>query len=475
MRRKAEFLWGGALAGAQCEGAFAEDGKGVSMADILPTGPERFRFMNDGTYALEHMNEEHYYPARTAIDFYHCCREDIRLFAELGLKVLRFSITWSRIFPEGDEEQPNEAGLQFYDEIVDTCIQYGIEPMVTINHFDTPLGLIRKYGGWRDRRLIDCYVNYARVLLKRYKGKVHYWLPFNEINMILHLPFVGAGLCFEEGENRERVKYQAAHHQLVASALVTKLAHEIYPANQIGCMLAAGEIYPYSCRPGDILLAMKQNREIYFFSDIQVRGYYPSYANSIFREKGVSLEMEAEDAEILKNTVDFVSLSYYSSRCVSSDPEASRQKTKGNAFEGAHNPYLPESQWGWQIDPVGFRITLNSLYDRYQKPLFVVENGLGARDTVNGEGEIEDDYRIEYLREHIRALKTARKDGVDILGYCQWSPIDIVSASTGEMEKRYGLIYVDMDNAGNGTGRRIPKKSYYWYRKVIANDGEILC
>ena len=474
MRKKKAFLWGGALAGAQAEGAFEADGKGVSMADILPTGKERFLFMNDGTYALAHQHDPHVYPARTAIDFYHHYKEDLKLFAECGLKVFRFSITWSRIFPNGDEEKPNEAGLKFYDELIDTCIQYGMEPMVTINHFDTPLGLIEQYGGWRNRQLIGFYENYCRVLFERYKGKVHYWLPFNEINMILHLPFVGAGLCFTEGENKERAKYQAAHHQLVASALVTKMAHEIYPANQVGCMLAAGEIYPYSCHPQDVLLAMKQNRELYFFSDIQVRGYYPSYANSIFREKGVSLEMEMEDTEILRNTVDFVSLSYYSSRCVSADPKVAAQKTKGNAFSGVHNPYIPESQWGWQIDPEGFRITLNNLYDRYQKPLFVVENGLGAKDVVNENGTIEDDYRIEYLKEHIKALKEALKDGVDILGYCQWSPIDIVSASTGEMDKRYGLIYVDLDNEGNGTGKRIVKKSYGWYKNVIANDSEFL-
>ena len=474
MRRKTEFLWGGALAGAQCEGAFEEDGKGVGMADILPAGPQRLKVMNDGTYALAHMDEEHFYPARSAIDFYHHYKEDIRLFADLGLKVLRFSITWPRIFPEGDERTPNEAGLRFYDGIIDTCISYGIEPMVTISHFDTPLGLIKKYGGWRNRALIGFFENYCRVLFERYKGRVRFWLPFNEINMILHLPFVGGGLCFEEGENKERVKYQAAHHQLLAGALAAKMAREIYPPNRTGCMLAAGEIYPYSCSPKDVLLAQKKNRELYFFSDIQVRGYYPAYASSLFREKGVSLEMEPGDADILKNTVDFVSLSYYSSRCVSADPENAGQKTKGNAFEGTHNPYIPESAWGWQIDPAGLKITLTSLYDRYQKPLFVVENGLGAIDKVNDKGEIEDDYRIEYLRAHIKALKEALKEGTDIIGYCQWSPIDIVSASTGEMEKRYGLIYVDIDNEGKGTGKRILKKSYYWYKAAIENDCEIL-
>ena len=474
MRKKSEFMWGGALAGAQCEGAFEEAGKGVGMADILPAGPERLKFMNDGAYALAHMDEKHYYPARTAIDFYHHYKEDIRLFADMGLKALRFSVTWPRIFPEGDEKAPNEAGLRFYDDIIDTCIRYKIEPVVTISHFDTPLGLIKKYGGWRNRALIGFFENYCRVLFERYKGKVRYWLPFNEINMILHLPFVGGGLSFKEGENKERVKYQAAHHQLIASALATKMAHEIYPLNQVGCMLAAGEIYPYSCSPKDVLLAQKKNRELYFFSDIQARGYYPSYASSLFREKGVSLEMEPEDAQILKNTVDFVALSYYSSRCVCADPEIAAQRTKGNAFEGTRNPYIRESAWGWQIDPDGLKITLNSLYDRYQKPLFIVENGLGAKDKVNEKGQIEDDYRIEYLREHIKAVKEALKDGTDIIGYCLWSPIDIVSASTGEMEKRYGLIYVDIDNAGKGTGKRILKKSFYWYKAAIENDCEIL-
>lgn len=469
--KKKKFLWGGAVAGAQCEGAYDEDGKGLSMADILPVGKERIRFMRDGAYALAHRHEEHYYPARTAIDFYHTYREDIALLAEMGIQVFRFSITWSRIFPQGDEEKPNEKGLVFYDNVIEECLRHGIEPLITIDHFDTPLGLIQKYGGWRSRKLIDFYENCCRVLFERYQGKVKYWLTFNEINMILHLPFVGGGLSFKAGENQEEVKYQAAHHQLVASAKAVKLAHEIDSSFKIGCMLAAGEVYPYSCRPQDVLLAMNKNREQYFFTDIQVRGKYPSYAWPCFESQGVSIKIEEEDVKSLKNTVDFISLSYYSSRCVSSDPEIGKQAARGNAFEGVRNPYIKESEWGWQIDPTGLRITLNSLYDRYQKPLFIVENGLGAVDLVGADGKIEDDYRIAYLREHIRSMKAAMNDGVEVIGYTLWSCIDIVSASTGEMAKRYGMIYVDIDDEGRGSRARVKKKSFEWYKEVIASDG----
>lgn len=472
MREK--FLWGGALAGSQCEGAWQKGGKGLSMADILPAGRTRFACMADGSYALHHMEDDVYYPAREAIDFYHTYREDIALCAEMNFKVLRFSITWSRIFPNGDDPEPNEDGLIFYDNVIDECLRQGIEPLVTLNHFDTPVSLITRYGGWRSRKLIDAFVRYCRVLFLRYKGKVRYWLTFNEINMILHLPFVGGGLCFAKGENKDQVKFQAAHHQLVASAYVTKLAHETDPDYQIGCMMAAGEIYPYCCDPSDVRLAQKANQKQYMFIDVQVRGVYPGYAERFFEECGAALEWAKGDADILRHTVDFVSFSYYSSRCVSIREEAQNEKTKGNAFAGVRNPYIRASEWGWQIDPEGLRITMNSLYDRYQKPLFIVENGLGAVDEVTAEGTIEDDYRIAYMDAHIRAMKEAVEDGVDLLGYTIWGCIDIVSASTGEMKKRYGCVYVDLDDRGQGTGKRIRKKSFAWYRDVISTNGEKL-
>jgi 6-phospho-beta-glucosidase len=406
---------------------------------------------------------------------YHHYKEDIALFGEMGFKTYRLSIGWTRIFPNGDEEQPNEEGLKFYEDLFKECHKYGIEPLVTITHFDCPIHLIKEYGGWRNRKMIDFYEKLVRVLFDRYKGLVKYWLTFNEINMILHAPFLGAGLVFEEGENQEQVKYQAAHHELVASALATKIAHEVDPENQVGCMLAAGSYYPYSCNPKDVWESVKGNRGNYFLIDVQSRGAYPPYALKELEHKGVVIEMEAGDSDILKdNTVDFISFSYYASR-VAADENSGVEKTAGNLFPTIKNPYLETSEWGWQIDPLGLRITMNDLFDRYQKPLFIVENGLGAVDEVMDDGTINDDYRISYLKAHLQAMKNAvEEDGVDLMGYTSWGCIDLVSAGTGEMKKRYGFIYVDRDNEGKGTLKRSRKKSFEWYKQVIASNGENL-
>ena len=354
-------------------------------------------------------------------------------------------------------------------------MKYGIEPLVTIVHFDAPVACTKKFGSWKSREMIDCYVKYCRTLFTRYKGKVKYWLTFNEINMILHLPFMAAGILFEEGENEEESKYRAAHHELVASAMATKLAHEIDPENKIGCMLAAGQYYAYTCDPQDVFAAMQKDRESFFFIDVQSRGKYPEYAVKMFERKGYDIGITEEDKKVIsENTVDFISFSYYSSRLTSATPEK-YGSTSGNAFATLKNPYLQASEWGWQIDPMGLRITMNALYDRYQKPLFIVENGLGAVDTPDENGFVNDTYRIEYLREHIKAMEQAvNEDGVLLIGYTPWGCIDLVSASTGEMKKRYGFIYVDRDNEGNGTLKRSKKASFEWYKNVIASNGEIL-
>lgn len=468
------FLWGGALAANQCEGGYKEGGKGLTTVDLCPSGKNRFKVMLGQIDELKPIEGE-FYPSHEAIDFYHRFRDDIKLFAEMGFKCLRVSIAWSRIFPNGDEEIPNEEGLKFYDEMFDEMIKHNIEPVVTICHFDTPIGIIEKFGGWRNRKFVDFYLNYCNAIFTRYKDKVKYWMTFNEINMILHLPFMGAGVRFKEGENELQIKYQSAHNELIASALATKMAHEIMPNSMIGCMLAAGAMYPYSCNPKDVKEAMDKDRENLFFIDVQARGEYPGYAKRFLRENGIEIEMQPDDYEILKNnTVDFIGFSYYSSRCASADPEIINGETSGNAFKTIKNPYLKASEWGWQIDPLGLRITCNQLFDRYQKPLFIVENGLGAVDTVEKDGSINDDYRIEYLREHVKEMKEAIKDGVNLIGYTPWGCIDLVSASTGEMKKRYGFIYVDRDNEGNGTLERMKKKSFYWYKKVIASNGEEL-
>jgi 6-phospho-beta-glucosidase len=466
------FLWGGALAANQCEGGYKEGGKGLTTVDLCPAGLNRRKVMEGKIDVLKPLENE-YYPSHEAIDFYHRYKEDIALFAEMGFKCLRVSIAWSRIFPNGDEEIPNEEGLKFYDSMFDEMIRFGIEPVVTICHFDTPIGIIEKFGGWKNRKFINFYLNYCEAIFKRYKNKVKYWMTFNEINMILHLPFMGAGVRFEKGDNELQIKYQSAHHELIASALATKMAHEIIPNSKVGCMLAAGEFYPYSCNPEDVLLAKEKDRENLFFIDVQSRGEYPGYAKRFLRENGIEIVFKEDDEEILKNnTVDFIGFSYYSSRCASSDSEVLKGQTAGNVFKTVRNPNLKVSEWGWQIDPLGLRITCNSLYDRYQKPLFIVENGLGANDVIEEDGSINDDYRIEYLKEHVKAMKEAIIDGVDLIGYTPWGCIDIVSASTGEMKKRYGFIYVDKDNKGNGTLKRSKKKSFYWYKKLIESNGE---
>lgn len=465
------FLWGGATAANQCEGAYLADGKGLSTVDVIPYGPDRFPVMLG---QMKHLScdDAHLYPSHEAIDFYHRYESDIALFAEMGFKTFRLSLSWTRIFPNGDDAEPNEAGLAFYDRVFDACIKHGIEPLVTITHFDVPIHLVETLGAWRNREMIKYYERLCTVIFTRYKDKVKYWLTFNEINMILHLPFIGGGLIFDESDDKKQVMYQAAHHQLVASALATKIAKSINPNFQIGCMLAAGNSYANTCAPEDVFKALTVDRESFFFIDVQSRGAYPSYALKMLEQAGITLDITPEDLTLLKeNTVDYVSFSYYASRLTSADPEVSKQ-TEGNVFASLKNPYLKASEWGWQIDPLGLRITLNTLYDRYQKPLFIVENGLGAVDTPEADGAIQDDYRIRYLQSHIEAMRDAiLLDGVDLIGYTPWGCIDLVSASTGEMKKRYGFIYVDKDNDGHGTLNRSKKKSFYWYKKVIASNG----
>lgn len=463
------FLWGGAIAANQAEGAFREGGRGPGNIDMIPHGVGRLK-VKTGNVPRPELQKGEYYPSHEGIDFYHYYKEDIALMSEMGFKVFRTSISWSRLFPDGDEEKPNQAGIDFYRNMFLECKKYGMEPLVTLCHFDIPMGLVEKYGSWRNRKVLDFFLRYANVCFKEFSGLVKYWLTFNEINIILHSPFSGAGIAFQEGENKAQVTYQSAHHILVASALATKLAHEWDPENQVGCMLAGGSFYPYSCNPEDVWESVKKEQENLFFIDVQVRGAYPSYTRKLFYDKGVSLIMEEGDLEILRNTVDFVSFSYYSSRCVAADMN-DKTSNEGNIIRSVKNPYLQASQWGWGIDPLGLRITMNQLYDRYQKPLFIVENGLGAKDEIRQDGSIQDDYRIDYLRSHIQAMKEAMEDGVELLGYTVWSCIDIVSASTGEMSKRYGFIYVDRADDGSGTLQRRKKKSFYWYKKVIESNG----
>ncbi|TXC85656.1 6-phospho-beta-glucosidase [Metabacillus litoralis] len=457
------FLWGGAVAANQLEGAYNEDGKGLSTADVSPNG-----IMCPPDFSMEQFNLYH-----DGIDFYHKYKEDIALFAELGFKAFRFSISWPRLFPNGDEVEVNEKGLQFYENIVDELIKYNIEPVITISHYEMPLGLVKTYGGWKNRKLVEFYERLSKTIFTRFKDKVKYYMTFNEINVLLHAPFTGGGLLFEDGKKNEQDIYQAAHHQFLASALAVKAGHEIVPGAQIGCMIASMITYPYTSKPEDMFAALTQDRKTLFFSDVQSRGYYPTYMMNYFNEKNIEIEMEEGDLALLQdNTVDYIGFSYYMSFVASTAPEHNDEKTAGNLLAGVKNPHLRSSEWGWQIDPVGLRTVCNQLYDRYQKPLFIVENGLGAVDKVEEDGSIQDNYRIDYLDAHIKEMKNAIGDGVEIMGYTSWGPIDLVSASTAELKKRYGFIYVDRDSEGKGTNNRYKKKSFDWYKNVIATNGE---
>lgn len=455
------FLWGGAIAANQVEGAYLTEGKGLSTSDLQPHG-----IFGD---IIPRVSGDSYIKD-VAIDFYHRYPEDIALFAEMGFKCLRISIAWTRIFPQGDEQQPNEAGLAFYDRVFDEMAKYNITPLVTLSHYEMPYGLVKNYGGWGNRKTIGFFEHYARTVFQRYQHKVKLWLTFNEINMSLHAPFTGVGL---EQESSKSAVYQAIHHQLVASAKAVAALHEIIPDGRIGNMLLGGLMYPLTCKPADVLETLQQNREWLFFGDVQVCGYYPSYMARYFKQHGISVEITVEDKLALKQTVDFISFSYYMSGCVTADEELNR-KARGNILSMVQNPHLASSEWGWQIDPEGLRILLNELWDRYQKPLFIVENGLGAKDKPDVNGHIEDDYRIEYLNDHLVQVSEAIEDGVEVMGYTSWGPIDLVSASKAELSKRYGFIYVDRDDNGKGTLARRRKKSFYWYRDVIQSNGEIL-
>lgn len=458
------FLWGGAVAANQCEGAYAEDGKGLSIADVMPKG-----VMGAPTEVPVQENLK-----LEGIDFYHHYKEDIKMFAEMGFKTFRTSIAWSRIFPNGDEEMPNEAGLEFYDRVFDECLSYGIEPVVTLSHYETPLHLAKTYDGFRDRRTIDFFLRYCKAVFQRYKGKVHYWLTFNEINSVLNHPLLSGGIWTPDKELTLGDKLQAVHHELVASAAATKLAHEIDRENKVGCMIASVPYYPATPGPDDMIKVMLKEQAGYLFTDVQVRGYYPGYVKRWIRENNITLNINPGDEEILRNTVDFISFSYYMSLCISADTSKESVKFFGATAE---NPYLKNTQWGWPIDPQGLRLSLNRLYDRYQKPLFIAENGMGAVDELiekDGNYTVEDDYRIDYLKQHLKQVEKAIDDGVEVLGYAAWGCIDLVSASTSEMSKRYGFIYVDRNNDGTGSLKRYRKKSFYWYRKVIETNGESL-
>ncbi len=460
------FLWGGATAANQIEGAYDQGGKGLSIQDVAPRGIQAPRTPAPTPDNLKLIG----------IDFYHRYAEDIALFAEMGFTVFRLSIAWSRIFPNGDDPEPNEEGLAYYDRVFDELERHGIEPLVTISHYETPLNLAETYDGWVSRELIGFYERYVRVLFERYGSRVKYWLTFNEINSVLHEPFLSGGINTPKELLSRSQLYQAVHHELVASALATKLAHEIMPGAKVGCMILSMPTYPLTPDPADVVAVMQADHQNMMFGDVHTRGSYPGYALRHFRDHGIELDITDSDREILANTVDFVSFSYYMSICETGDP-ARRIAGEGNILGGVPNPTLQASQWGWQIDPQGLRVVLNQFWDRWGKPLFIVENGLGARDElveVDGTMTVVDDYRIEYLNDHLVQVREAIADGVQVLGYTSWGCIDLVSFTTAEVSKRYGYIYVDRNDDGTGTLARYRKTSFDWYRGVIASNGATL-
>ncbi|WNN42930.1 MULTISPECIES: glycoside hydrolase family 1 protein [Winslowiella] len=476
------FLWGGAIAANQAEGAWNLDGKGPSVADAITYKANLDLTNYEGHMALSDQNvadalnghNDAFYPKRRGIDFYHRYKEDLALFAEMGCKVLRVSIAWARIFPTGEDAEPNEAGLQFYEDLFSEMRKHQIEPLVTLSHYEMPLVLSEKYNGWVHRNVVDAFVRYSNVCFDRYKHLVRYWLTFNEIDSIHRHPFTTAGIREEKSAPGREISdvYQGLHHQFVASALVTRDCHAKIPGSQVGCMLTKLTTYPRTCHPADVEATLKKNLENYFYTDVQVLGAYPPLIKRDLELRGIQIEMQPGDLDILRqHTVDFLSFSYYMSLTESTQPDAER--IAGNTVLGVKNPYLPASEWGWQIDPVGLKISLLELYDRYQKPLFIVENGLGSKDIVE-DGKIHDGYRIDYFRSHFEQMAQAVNEGVELMGYTSWGTIDIISAGTSQMTKRYGFIYVDQDDDGNGSLARLRKDSFFWYQKVIASNGRDL-
>lgn len=477
------FLWGGATAANQLEGGFQEGGKGLSTADMTPFRDEAVKKhipIMDAKYDEIIKFKEHgfkgNFPKHRGNDFYHHYKEDIALFAEMGFTCYRMSIAWTRIYPTGFEEKPNEEGLQFYDNIFNECEKYGIEPIVTISHYEMPIEIVLQQNGWESRETVDLYLKYCETLFKRYKNKVKLWIPFNEMNQMTTVPYVGGGILVEKAKttNLQALEYQAIHHQFIASAKAVVMCKDIIPDARIGSMIAIIDPYPETCNPLDVLEALREQQLNLFYFDVTIRGYYPSYMERYFKENDIHLKIEKDDEEILKKgTVDFISFSYYMSYITS------HQKEQGEASNSVImvnkvNPYLEASAWRWPIDPEGLQIVLNHLYDRYQIPILIAENGLGAEDVLTKDKHIHDTYRIDYMRKHILAIKEAIRDGVDVIGYTMWGPIDIISQGTCEMNKRYGFIYVDADNYGNGSYQRYRKDSFFWYQKVISSNGEIL-
>lgn len=471
------FLWGGAVAACQIEGAYNVDGRGLSTSDLQPYDPNQDRKkVREKGGSLAWINERisdktSYFPKRFGIDFYHTFPEDLKLLKEMGFKAFRTSISWSRIFPNGDEETPNEKGLEYYDRLIDAIRANGMEPILTMSHYDIPINIVTKYGGFPNRKVVDLFVKYADLLVDRYQNKVKYWIVFNQINYVPICKFVSLGIYDDETSpaEMEELVYQGVHNQFVACAKIKEFAKSLAKGIQIGTMVSSEIYYPANCDPRNIVFTYQKNRMQYFFTDVQFYGEYPGYALRYFSEHKITIKFEPNDLETLKiNTMDFLGISYYYTKILDID------KNSWVPFDGSQNPFLKPTAWEWRADPLGFYYVLSNYWERYKKPIIVAENGLGAYDKLEDDHTVHDQYRIEYLKKHIEQMKNTINDGANIISYLSWGPIDMVSSSSNEMSKRYGYIYVDKDDFGNGTQNRYKKDSYYWYQKVIASNGKDL-
>ncbi len=469
------FLWGGAIAANQAEGAFDVDDKGISLADVHKFYADK---SNSEIQNLQHQgmtrqqvldniqDDEGYYPKRHGIDFYHTYPEDLELLSQMGFKTFRTSIDWTRIFPTGEEDEPNEAGLEYYDHLIDKIISLGMVPIITMLHYETPINITLKYGGWNNREVIPLFVKYGKILLQRFQNKVKYWILINQINLIQFEPFNSTGICYDQVDDFLEARYQAVHNQFVASAEIVHFAKSLESDLKMGTMTADCTAYPFSCDPKDVVLTLKRNRMQYFYTDVQLRGEYPQYALNYFQEQDIDLEIQESDKKLLKeNPMDFLAISYYYSQTIS----ASKDSMDPTSVE--KNPYIKANPWGWGVDPLGLYNSLSQYWDRYQVPMMIAENGFGMYDKLENNDTVHDPYRISYLAGHIAEMERAMRDGVNVFAYCAWAPIDIVSCSSAQMSKRYGFVYVDLDDQGQGSGRRIKKDSFNWYRKVILSNG----
>lgn len=470
------FLWGGASAACQMEGAWEENGKGITVSDVqmYTKNLDRTKWKSEGGGSLEDIrrfakDRENLYPKRWGIDFYHRYKEDLALLKEMGFQCYRTSIAWARIFPNGDDMVPNEAGLKFYDSLIDEIIKNGMEPILTISHYEMPLNLVFQYGGFANKALIEIYLRYAQLLLDRYGDRVKYWIPFNQINLFYPCGFKSTGVT-DEGDGKTLEKYyQAAHNQFVCCARLKKYVKDRNMDVMIGTMVSDRILFPKTCNPEDMVLTQKRNRMQFFFPDVQLQGRYPDYAIHYFDSEKIDVVASEEELEDIRdNTLDFLAFSHYATRVINHETCTMDSKQ----FE--QNPYLKPTPWEWRMDPKGFYHNICEYTDRYHKPMVIGENGFGALDVVTPDGKVHDDYRINYFHDYIAAMKEAVIDGADIIAYCAWSPIDMISSSTSEMSKRYGFVYVDQDDFGQGTGKRIRKDSFEWYKKIIATNGEDL-